>query len=239
MSRPTFSKIVVPGEVIATNNKYTVRGAAVTRPDGKIIATRVGLLRMRGREITVVPLTGSYVPQRGDSVIGIVVDYSVVYWLLEINYVWKARLDASELLRRPFDAGKEKITDYLKIGDVVYAKIAHIERGMPPILSCREKGYGKLEGGRLISINPAKIPRVIGLKSSMIESIRRITKADIIVGANGIIWVKAERPEIEELVEQAIKRIERESHTSGLTKRIQEDLMRGMHRIMRGDVGEG
>jgi len=229
------TKIVVPGEVIAVGSRYNVRGAAIVKPDGRIIATRIGLLRMKGREINVVPLAGAYIPQKGDSVIGIVVDYSVVYWLLEINYVWKARLDASEFLRRPFDAGKERITDYLKIGDVVYAKIAHVERGMPPILSCRDKGYGKLEGGRLISINPVKIPRVIGVKSSMLDAIKKITKAEIKVGANGIIWVKAERPEIEELVEHAIKKIERESHTAGLTKRIQNELMKGMHKIQRGE----
>ena len=212
-----------------------MKGSAIVRPDGTVVATRVGLLKIKGREINVVPLSGAYIPRKGDSVIGIVVDYSVVYWMLEINYVWRARLDAPEFLKRPFDAGKERITDYLKVGDVVYAKVGSVERGMPPILTCRDKGYGKLEGGRLISINPVKIPRVIGVKSTMIETIKRITKADIRVGANGIIWIKAEKPEIEELIEYAIKKIERESHTVGLTKRIQKELMSGMHRIQRGE----
>jgi len=227
-------RIVVPGEVIATGQNYIVKGAVSKGLDGCVIANRIGLLKIKGREITVVPLSGPYIPKRGDSVIGIVVDFSVVYWLLEINYVWRARLDASDYLKRPFDASRERITDHLKIGEVVYAKVAHIERGMAPILSCREKGYGKLEGGRLISINPVKIPRVIGVKSTMLESIKRITEADIRVGANGIIWVKAERPEIEELVEYAIKKIEREAHIAGLTKRIQKELMEGMRRIHRG-----
>ena len=231
----TATKIVVPGETIVSGGMYTVRGSAITRPDGSIVATRVSLVRIKGREVNVVPLTGSYTPQRGDNVIGIVADYSVVYWLLEINYVWKARLDASDFLRRQFDASSEKITDYLKIGDVVYGKIAHVEKGLPPIITCRDKIYGKLEGGRLISINPVKVPRVIGVKSSMLEAIKRITKADVRVGANGIIWVKAEKPEIEELVERAIKKIERESHTSGLTKRIQSELMRGMKIIQKGE----
>jgi len=234
MRKAMSTRIVVPGEVIGTGD-YNAKGAVLIRPDGKIVATRIGLLKIKGREINVVPLTGAYMPQKGDSIIGIVVDYSVVYWLLEINYVWKGRLDASDFLRRPFDASKERITDHLKIGDVVYAKVAHIERGMMPILTCREKGYGKLEGGRLISINPVKIPRVIGLKSSMLETIKRITKADIKVGANGIIWIKAERPEVEELIEYAIKRIEKESHTAGLTKRIQNELMKGMHKIQKGE----
>ncbi len=231
------TRIVVPGEIIAQGGQYNVKGAAIVRADGTIIATRIGLLRMKGRDINVVPLAGPYIPNRGDNVIGIVVDYSVVYWLLEINYVWKARLDASDFLRRPFDTGKERITDYLKMGDVVYAKVAHVERGMNPIVSCREKGYGKLEGGRLISINPVKIPRVIGVKSSMLETIKRITKAEIKVGANGIIWVRAEKPEIEELIELVIKKIEKESHVSGLTKRIQNELMVGMRKIQKGEWG--
>ena len=225
----------MPGDIIAKDSNYTVRGAAIIRHDGNIVATRVGLLRIKGREINVIPLTGRYIAQKGDSIIGIVVDYSLVYWLLEINYVWKARLDASDYLKRPFDPSKERITKYLRVGDVVYAKIAHTERGMPPIVTCRDSGYGKLEGGRLISISPAKIPRVIGVKGSMLEAIKRITKAEIKVGANGIIWVRAERPEIEELVEYAIKKIEKESHLSGLTKRIQNELIKGMHKIQRGE----
>ncbi len=229
------SKIVLPGEVIVRGGDYNIKGAVIRRPDGSIVATRIGLLRIKGRDINVVPLSGSYTPRRGDSIIGIVVDYSVVYWMLEINYVWRARLDVSEFLKRPFDASKEKTTDYLKIGDVVYAKVAHVGVGISPLLTCRDKGYGKLEGGRLISINPVKIPRVIGVKSTMLETIKRITKADVRVGANGIIWIKAERPEIEELVEYAIKKIERESHTVGLTKRIQKELMNGMHKIQRGE----
>ncbi|MEX0567723.1 MAG: exosome complex RNA-binding protein Rrp4 [Candidatus Njordarchaeota archaeon] len=233
MRKAMSTRIVVPGEIVGSSN-YIAKGAIFTRPDGKIVATRVGLLRIKGREINVVPLAGFYIPERGDSVIGIVVDYSIVYWLLEINYVWRGRLDVPDFTKRPFDASKEKPEHYLKIGDVVYAKVANVERGMMPILTCREKGYGKLEGGRLISINPVKIPRVIGIKSSMLEAIKNITKAEMKVGANGIIWIKAEKPEIEELVENAIKRIEKESHTSGLTKRIQNELMRGMHKIQRG-----
>lgn len=235
MIATSVSRIVVPGEVIAEGTNYNVRGPALIAHNGKIIATRIGLLRIRGRDISIVPLAGKYIAKRGDSVIGIVIDYSLVYWLLEINYVWKARLDASDFLKRQFDPSKERITKYLSIGDVVYAKVALVERGMPPILTCKERGYGKLEGGRLISINPAKIPRVIGVKSSMVETLKRITKADIKIGVNGIIWIKAEKPEIEELLEQAIKKIERESHVSGLTKRIQEELRKGMHLIQKGE----
>jgi len=237
MNGQTKYRIVVPGEVIVEDPAhYTIKGTGtIVRPDGKTVATRISLVSAKGREINVVPLVGKYIPKQGDSVIGIVVDYALTYWLLEINYVWKGRLDASEYLKRPLDPSKELPTDYLKVGDVVYTKVMYVERGLAPILSCRDSGYGKLEKGRLISINPAKVPRLIGAKGSMLETIKRITKAEVKVGTNGIIWVRAEKPEIEELVEQTIKRIEKLAHLQGLTKKIEDFLMKGMHKIQRGE----
>lgn len=236
MSGSISHRIVVPGEVIVEDPTYILKGTgAISRPDGKVIATRVSLVNIKGREVSITPLVGKYLPKQGDSVIGIVADYALTYWLLEINYVWKGRLDASEYLRRPYDPSKEVLTSYLKMGDVVYTKVMYVERGLAPILSCRDTGYGKLEGGRLISINPAKVPRLIGAKGSMLETIKRVTKTEIKVGANGIVWVRAEEPEVEELVEKAIKKIEKLAHAAGLTKKIEDFLLKSMHKLRRGE----
>lgn len=54
----------------------------------------------------------------------------------------------------------------------------------------------------------------------MISMIKQETNCQIILGLNGVILVTGKEPEDEELAITAIKKIEQESHTSGLTDRI-------------------
>ena len=67
---------------------------------------------------------------------------------------------------------------------------------------------------------PTKIPRVIGRKGSMISMIKQETGCQIILGLNGVILVTGKTTEDEEFAMSAIKKIEQESHISGLTDRI-------------------
>jgi exosome complex component RRP4 len=69
-------------------------------------------------------------------------------------------------------------------------------------------------------VTPTKIPRVIGRKGSMISMIKQETGCQIILGLNGVILVTGKSVEDEELAIEAIKKIDQESHTSGLTDRI-------------------
>ena len=54
--------------------------------------------------------------------------------------------------------------------------------------------------------------------------IKNKTKCQIIVGQNGIVWVKGEK---EALASKAILTIENESHISGLTDKISAMLDKG------------
>jgi exosome complex component RRP4 len=58
----------------------------------------------------------------------------------------------------------------------------------------------------------------------MIQLLKNMTNAQILVGQNGRIVIIASNLETENLVERAIQKIEAEAHTSGLTDRIREFL---------------
>ena len=88
----------------------------------------------------------------------------------------------------------------------------------------RQSRSRKLIGGRIMKITPSKVPRVIGKAGSMIELIKDKTKCQIIVGQNGVIWLKGEN---EGLAAKTIYKIERESHTTGLTDKITAYLDKG------------
>ena len=67
---------------------------------------------------------------------------------------------------------------------------------------------GKFRGGIIVDITPTKVPRLIGKKGSMINMIKDKTNCKIIVGQNGLVWVKGE-----EDMEQLTKDIKTESET--------------------------
>ena len=54
----------------------------------------------------------------------------------------------------------------------------------------------------------------------MISMIKKETGCQIILGLNGVILVTGKNPEDEDLALMAIRKIDEESHTSGLTDRI-------------------
>jgi exosome complex component RRP4 len=83
---------------------------------------------------------------------------------------------------------------------------------------------GKITRGQMIEITPTKIPRVIGKQGSMVTMIKQETGCQITIGQNGRILVSGKSPEDERLAVMAIRKIEQEAHTTGLTDRVTEML---------------
>ena len=201
-----------------------------------IVAEVIGIVYIKDKNIKVVPLEGSYyIPKVGDIIVGKIVDYNPVSWSVDIRAPYLARLEASDYLGRPIDPSRENINRFLDVGDLVIAKVAVTDRSTNPQLVAYGKGLGKITGGKIVYVAPPKIPRILGRNQSMIKMIRDITKADIKVGNNGVIWVKARNKELEELVIGTILKIERESHIPGLTERVREFLVNGMKKLELGD----
>jgi exosome complex component RRP4 len=214
-------QIVVPGELLAEGSKFRI-GVGSFREGERIFASIVGLAEVSGDLIQVVPLEGCYVPKRGDDVIGKVVNVTLSSWRVDIKSPYNGTLQASNFLKRRTDVVMDDLRRYLDVGDAVFAEVIEFDRNSEPNLDAREKGFGKLKGGTIVDVLPAKIPRLIGRKGSMISMIKDETKCKILVGQNGRVWISGERFEIEDLVVRVIRRVELEAHTSGLTDRIKE-----------------
>ena len=160
----------------------------------------------------------------GDIIIGKIINTTIVSWKVETNSAFTATLHASTVLDRSFNPIKDDIRKQFDIGDLLAAEIIAFNRTRDPVLSIKGRGLGKLRGGRIIEILPAKVPRLIGRKGSMINLIKSETDSKIIIGQNGLVWVSGKDIETELLIEKLIRKIEKEAHTSGLTDRINEIL---------------
>lgn len=224
--------IVAPGDLLA-EGEYRA-GVGVLRYNSKFFAIYIGLVEIQGTQISVIPLRGSYIPHVGDIVIGKVIDYTLTTWKVDIDAPYIATLSVDNVLSRKFDITRDNLSNYLDIGDVLVAKIIAFSRVEPPILTLKEKGLGKLRAGMLTKIHPTRVPRLIGRKGSMISMIKSETGCKIRIGQNGIVWISCKSPMLEYLVVKAVRKIEREAHTSGLTDRVRELIQKEKENLRGG-----
>jgi len=235
--------IVVPGDVVAAGDVAIETPHLLHRlPDGRIVAMVTGLVEVEQSDdrasIKLIPLKGRYIPKEGDIVIGVVCDIGITAWFVDIRAPFTAVLNASDYLGgKPFNPATDNLRKYLDVGDVIIAKVAQFDRTRDPILTVQEKGLGKVVEGSLIEIEPSRVPRVIGRKRSMISMIQELTQCNIVVGNNGRILLKCPNPEIEAVAILAIKKIEAEAHTQGLTERVREFIIE--EKIKRGLISRG
>jgi len=214
-------KLVIPGETIVSGDDY-LPGDFTRKEGDDIIATRYGLAETSGRVVKIIPVSGVFEPRRGNTIIGRVADINFSGWSIEIGGPYSAFLPLAEC---PRFINRNNIEEFANVGDVVNAKIWSVKRGSVD-LTLKSRGLGVLEGGRIIRINPHKVPRVIGKEGSMINLIKDSTKTEINVGQNGFIWLKGEL-EGEKKAEDAINLIVQESASEGLTEKIERFLEGG------------
>jgi exosome complex component RRP4 len=217
-------QLVAPGEVLAEGSYFP--GENTYREGNRVFASMVGLADLVANKLVVVPLKGCYIPRVDDFVIGRVVDIAMSGWTVDISAPYPAMLPLSETPAARGMALKRDLTRIFNVGDLVMAEVIAFDRTRDPLLTVRGRGLGKVTSGRVVHISPAKIPRLIGRKGSMISMLKKVTGCDIIVGQNGTVLVSGRQPKNEQIAVAAMLMIEREAHTRGLTDRVSEMMNR-------------
>jgi exosome complex component RRP4 len=211
-------KLVIPGEIITSGDDY-LPGDFTRKEGNDVIANRYGLAEISGRVVKIIPISGVFEPRRGNTVIGRVEDTNFSGWMIDVGGPYSAFLPLAEC---PRFINRNNLNEFADIGDVLSAKIWNVKKSGID-LTLKSRGLGKLEGGRLIKINPHKVPRIIGKEGSMINLIKDATKTDITVGQNGFIWING-NAEGESKAEQAVNLIVEDSISVGLTEKIEKFL---------------
>ena len=220
---PTFyenRQLVVPGDLLAEGNY--IAGDNTYKDGDKIYATRVGLVNYERRKIHITALRAFYIPRVGDTVIGKVAEVGTSGWMVDINAPYLAVLRASDVLDRSFRPQRNDLSSIFDVGDLLIAKIVAYDRTRDPLLTVREPGLGKVTHGLVAEVTPTKIPRIIGRKGSMINMLKRETGCRITIGQNGLVLIMGKTLADEQIAAMAIRKIEKEAHTSGLTDRVTE-----------------
>ncbi len=212
-------EVVVPGQLLAEGRYRSSFGTY--EEGGKIYSSLMGLAELRGNTVKVVALEGAYIPKEGDLVIGVITLVAGNNWKVDIGGPYGASLHANNALRRPYS---DDISEYMDTGDVISAEVSTFDRQTGPFLSMKGRGLEVLEGGMILQVSPAKIPRIIGRRGSMINMINDHLRIDSVVGQNGRIWIKTSDVRKLRLAIKAFRTIEAQAHTSNLTDRINKML---------------
>ncbi|MBS3102830.1 RNA-binding protein [Candidatus Woesearchaeota archaeon] len=210
-------EIVVPGETLATGMD-NLPGNGTYRDGENIIASRLGLVQLEGRAIKLIPLAGRYIPKTGDTIICKVIDVSINGWRLDTNSPYSAMMSLKDATF-DFIARGADLTQYYDLGDYAVGKIINVTSQKLVDVTMKGPGLRKLKGGRVVEVASNKVPRIIGKAGSMVSMIKDATGCNITVGQNGLVWIEG-TPENEFLAIQTIRKIENESHLSGLTDKI-------------------
>jgi len=211
-------RYVIPGDKIVDGNFRPLMN--VIRIGDSIISTRIGIAEAGRDGIKVIPLSGVYIPRVNDIVIGKIVDRSSLSWDVDINSCFSAHLPAQDVFGRDFSPARDDMNRELATGDLITARIVAFDRTRDPMLTIQARDLGKIPRGESMKISATRVPRLIGKRGSMIQTIEQATQTRILIGQNGIIVVTGRGPEGIGLAVKAIKMVEDEAHTSNLTQRI-------------------
>lgn len=215
--------IVVPGDVLSDTVAYDA-GENTYVADGKIRALVTGTKSYRGETVGVMPMCGCYMPEVGETVIGVINDVGPSNWMADINAPYPAPLHVSEV---PWKVEFGNTSRFLTVGDVVLMKILMVDESKKIKVTMKDSGLRKLEGGRLVMIDHTKISRVIGKRGTMIQMLKELTDCRILVGQNGRIWIDGDDEEAD-VAAGAIKMIEEQARAPDLTNRVQRYIEKRM-----------
>ena len=189
-------KIILPGEKISEgrlNAPNTYYDSGIT------YAAVIGMMDDEGRYI---PLENRYRPNVGDVVVGMVTDVRHAGFEVDLRLPHGGFIPTRDV----------RLT--LQLGDFVICKVKSVnEVGDVDLGEVR-----RLPKGKIIDFPSAKVPRLIGKKSSMLNLLKDYIGGDLMVGNNGYVWA-SEQSDMPLLLE-AITMIERKAHKHGLTDEI-------------------
>jgi len=158
-------------------------------------------------------LFGYYIPEVNDIVIGKVIDVLSNAWIIDINSPYMGKLSLKDIGTDP--------NDLYTYGDYILCQIVKMTKNKLIDLDIKKKE--KLNDGLILKVDPARIPRLIGKNSSMLNLIKEYLKIDIIIGKNGRIYLNGNVNNVSKAVD-IIRFIINNSYKRGLTEKVKEIL---------------
>lgn len=193
-----MGKVVLPGENLtdllgSDSSLKVVLGPGIRQETDLVIVSKPGVLKFKEPNIYWVDsFQKRYIPQRGDSVIGIITT--------KAGDVFRVDVGASELATLPylaFESATKRNRPDVKVGDIVYCKFLVANKDMEPELVCidgsgKSAGLGVIgrDGGMLLQVPINLVQKVLSPEYVLFKTLGKNLKYEVAVGMNGRIWIK-------------------------------------------------
>ena len=118
--------VVIPGDLLAEGMDF-IPSKNCYREGEKIFSSKVGILEVNNRVIKIIPLSGRYIPNKDDIVIGVVEDIGHNFWLVDIGAPNIGIMPVSEAVREYVDHSAD-ISRYFDVSDKVIARVNRVCR---------------------------------------------------------------------------------------------------------------
>jgi len=212
-------EVVIPGEIVSSDEN-DLPGEWTLKEGKNIVSTRLGVVEKSDRLVKIIPLSGVYIPRRGNVIIGEIRDLAISGWMVDIGAPYSAFLPLREC--QGFIEESEMENVYAP-GDLIVTKILDVRRvSIDLTMKEREKGLGKIREGLIVRVNPHRVPRIIGKEGSMIKLIKDASGCNITVGQNGLVWIKGENMEAQIFARKAVEFIVEHTISDGLTEKVEK-----------------
>lgn len=188
---------VIPGDIVdetcfQTGKKMKiVVGPGLKKNGNEIVVTNSGILRKKEpNSFWIDTYQKRYVPAKGESIIGVVVNKSADILKLDIGASEHASLSFLA-----FEGASKKYKPEVNVGDIVYGRLLAAGCDMEPEMICidsnfKQGPYGVLKDGFLFNCSLSLVYKILHPKCQFIKLIGKEIKHEIAIGMNGKVWIK-------------------------------------------------
>jgi exosome complex component RRP40 len=197
---PTF---VTPGTdvepYLASSSKHIVLGRGLRQMGGRVIATLSGILFFqKPSSYWVESNSRRYQAQVGDSVVGVIQDRNAESYRVNL---FGNRIGV--LPKLAFDGASKRNNPNLNRGDLVFCHVTHNDPHTDVMLSCfatkgpkkdwmtEEAMFGPLKTGTSIRVSHTFAQRLLNPSNRMLAALGEALPFEMVVGVNGLVWVRA------------------------------------------------
>lgn len=190
--------VVLPGDRVPgadelhREKRKIVVGPGLAIAEGKIHATRAGLLRFQKPGIFYVDsFMKRYTAVRGESVVGTVVAKVGDYFRVDIG-----ASEPASLSYLAFEGATKKNRPDVSIGDTIFAKILIANRDLEPELVCvdshgKKERLGVLHDGFVFTCSINLIRKILKAECPLLKTLSKEVAFEIAIGMNARIWIRA------------------------------------------------
>ncbi|KAJ3216313.1 exosome non-catalytic core subunit rrp40 [Dinochytrium kinnereticum] len=189
---------ILPGDAVpvTTSDGASIKlGPGLRQEIDGVAAIKAGVLRRSegGERVWLESSQKRYVPQLGESVIGVVTGKQAESYRVDIGGAHAASLGVLA-----FENATKRNKPNLEVNTLVYARVSLSNKDMEPEIECfnpsngKADGFGELKGGFMFKGSLSLCRSLLTPGNLLLDALSKLFSFELAVGMNGRVWVNAD-----------------------------------------------